>query len=84
MMTNPQGQTLIRESARLKAGQKLPTQVKSALDYLSSDALIGGTVSATAQVQGRESGQALQAMPTGDTVTREALQQRLQELQQAQ
>lgn len=81
MMTNPQGQTLIREAARLKAGQKLPTQVKSALDYLSSDALIGGTVSATAQVQGRESGQALQAAPAGESVTREQIQQRLQELQ---
>lgn len=84
MMTNPQGQTLIREAARLKAGQKLPTQVKSALDYLSSDALIGGTVSATAQVQGRESGQALQAAPAGESVTREQIQQRLQELQQQQ
>jgi hypothetical protein len=84
MMTNPQGQTLIRESARLKAGQKLPTQVKSALDYLSSDALIGGTVSATQQLQGRESGQALQATPMGESVTREQIQQRLKELQQAQ
>lgn len=84
MMTNPQGQSLIREAARLKAGQKLPTQMKSALDYLSSDALIGGTVSATAQAQGRESGQALQAAPTGESVTREQIQQRLKELQQAQ
>ena len=84
MMTNPNGQTLIREAARLKAGQKLPTQMKSALDYLSSDALIGGTVSATAQAQGRESGQALQAMPSGESVTREQIQQRLKELQQAQ
>ena len=84
MMTNPNGQTLIREAARLKAGQKLPTQMKSALDYLSSDALIGGTVSATAQAQGRESGQALQAMPAGESVTREQIQQRLKELQQAQ
>jgi hypothetical protein len=82
MMTNPQGQTLIREAARLKAGQKLPTQIKSGLDYLSSDALIGGTVSATAQVQGRESGQALQATPAGESVTREQIQQRLKELQQ--
>jgi len=82
MMTNPQGQTLIREAARLKAGQKLPTQMKSALDYLSSDALIGGTVSATAQVQGRESGQALQAAPAGESVTREQIQQRLKELEQ--
>lgn len=82
MMTNPQGQTLIREAARLKSGQKLPTQVKSALDYLSSDALIGGTVSATTQTQGRESGQALQAAPTGESVTREQIQQRLKELQQ--
>jgi len=82
MMTNPQGQTLIREAARLKAGQKLSTQIKSGLDYLSSDALIGGTVSATAQAQGRESGQALQATPAGESVTREQIQQRLKELQQ--
>jgi len=82
MMTNPNGQSLIREAARLKAGQKLPTQMKSSLDYLSSDALIGGTVSATAQAQGRESGQALQAAPAGETVTREQIQQRLKELQQ--
>lgn len=81
MMTNPNGQSLIREAARLKAGQKLPTQMKSALDYLSSDALIGGTVSATAQVQGRESGQALQAAPAPMEVTREQIQQRLQQLQ---
>ena len=82
MMTNPNGQTLIREAARLKAGQKLSTQIKSSLDYLSSDALIGGTVSATAQAQGRESGQALQATPAGESVTREQIQQRLKELQQ--
>ena len=82
MMTNPNGQSLIREAARLKAGQKLPTQMKSALDYLSSDALVGGTVSAAAQAQGRESGQALQAMPAGETVTREQIQQRLKELEQ--
>jgi len=81
MMTNPNGQSLIREAARLKAGQKLPTQMKSALDYLSSDALIGGTVSAAAQVQGRESGQALQAAPAPMEVTREQIQQRLQQLQ---
>lgn len=84
MMTNPQGQSLIREAARLKAGQKLSTQMKSSLDYLSSDALIGGTVSAAAQTQGRESGQALQAAPMGESVTREQIQQRLKELQQAQ
>lgn len=84
MMTNPNGQTLIREAARLKAGQKLPTQMKSSLDYLSSDALIGGTVSATAQLQGRESGQALQAAPAPTEVTREQIQQRLKELQQQQ
>lgn len=84
MMTNPNGQSLIREAARLKAGQKLSTQMKSSLDYLSSDALIGGTVSAAAQTQGRESGQALQAAPMGESVTREQIQQRLKELQQAQ
>jgi hypothetical protein len=84
MMTNPNGQTLIRESARLKAGQKLPNQMKSSLDFLASDALIGGTVSATAQAQGRESGQSLQAMPQGESVTREQLQQRLKELEQQQ
>jgi len=84
MMTNPNGQSLIREAARLKAGQKLSTEIKSGLDFLSSDALIGGTVSATAQVQGRESGQALQSAPVGETVTREQIEQRLRQLQQQQ
>jgi hypothetical protein len=84
MMTNPNGQSMIREAARLKAGQKLSTQMKSSLDYLSSDALIGGTVSATAQTQGRESGQAVQAAPTGESVTREQIQQRIKELEQQQ
>ena len=84
MMTSPNGQSMIREAARLKAGQKLSTQMKSSLDFLASDALIGGTVSATAQTQGRESGQALQAAPAGESVTREQLQQRLKELEQQQ
>jgi hypothetical protein len=82
MMTNPNGQSLIREAARLKAGQKLPTQMKSSLDYLSSDALIGGAISATAAQQSRESGQALQAAPIAPTsVTREQIEQRLKQLQ---
>jgi hypothetical protein len=81
MMTNPQGQSLIREAARMKAGQKLSTQMKSAADYLASDALIGGTVSALAQTQGREAGQAVQ-QPVEQAVTREQMQQRLKELEQ--
>ena len=81
MMTNPQGQSLIREAARMKAGQKLSTQMKSAVDYLASDALIGGTVSALAQTQGREAGQAVQ-QPAEQAVTREQMQQRLKELEQ--
>ena len=82
MMTNPQGQSFIREAARLKAGQKLSTEMKSAVDYLASDALIGGAVSITSAQQGRESGQALQAAPTAPTsVTREQIEQRLKQLQ---
>ena len=83
MMTNPQGQSLIREAARMKAGQKLSTQMKSAVDYLASDALIGGTVSAVAQTQGREAGQAVQA-PQTYTATPAEIQQRIKELEQAQ
>lgn len=82
MMTNPQGQSLIREAARMKSGQKLTTQMKSAADYLASDALLGGTVSVSAQSLGREAGQAVQTPAAGETVTREQIQQRLKELQQ--
>jgi hypothetical protein len=83
MMTNPNGQSLIRESARMKSGQKLSTEMKSAVDYLASDALIGGTVSAVAQTQGREAGQAVQALQTY-TATPAEIQQRITELEKAQ
>lgn len=82
MMTNPQGQSLVRESARMKSGQKLSTQMKSAADYLASDALIGGTVSASAQTLGRESGQAVQTPRKEYTATPEEIQQRIKELEQ--
>lgn len=81
MITNPQGQALVRESARMKSGQKLSTQMKSAADYLASDALMGGTVSASAQSLGREAGQAVQA-PQTYTATPEEIQQRIKELEQ--
>lgn len=75
LMTNPDGQTLIRDAARLKEGQKLPNAMKSKLDYLSSDALIGGSVSVSNIGAARESGQITQ--PPVITTTQEELQQEL-------
>ncbi len=83
MMTNPDGQTLIRDAARLKEGQKLPNTMKTKLDYLASDALIGGTVSTSNIGSSRESGAITQ--PTPIMVTPEDLQKALElRLQQGQ
>lgn len=83
MMTNPDGQSLIRDAARLKEGQKLPNAMKSKLDYLSSDALVGGNVSITNIGAARESGQITQPAPV--EVSRDDLQKALElRLQQEQ
>lgn len=83
MMTNPDGQSLIRDAARLKEGQKLPNAMKTKLDYLSSDALIGGTVSTSNIANARESGLITQPKPL--TITPEDLQKELENrLQQQQ
>ena len=79
MLTNPQGQSLIRQAAALKTGQKLPSQMQSKAEYLASDVLAGGVASATNLGAARE--QTPQQQPAPVEITQEQLQQRLKELE---
>ena len=79
MMTNPDGQTLVRYAATVKAGQKLPSNIQNFADYLASDVLVGGTVSAGGVNTARESGKIIQPAP--QSVTEEQIKQRLKELE---
>jgi hypothetical protein len=80
MMTNPQGQQLIRQAAALKSGQKLPNSMTSSLDYLSSETIQGAAATTTNVGAGREVNNPPPAGPA--EVTEDDLRQRLKDLGQ--